>query len=49
LRINRRSQPTLLMVGCELDHALRQRYPDNAEVQHFHNSLTDIAATTRTR
>lgn len=49
LSINRRSQPTLLMVGSELDHALRQRYPDNAEVQHFHNSLTDIAATTRTR
>lgn len=49
LSSNRRSHPTLLMVGSELDHALRQRYPDNPDVQHFHNSLADIAATTRTR
>jgi tetratricopeptide (TPR) repeat protein/transcriptional regulator with XRE-family HTH domain len=44
--IARRSQPSLLMVGSELDHALRQRYPKNTEVQAFHNTLTDIARRT---
>jgi hypothetical protein len=42
--IDRRSQPSLLMVGSELDHALRQRYPNNTEVQAFHNTLTAIAS-----
>lgn len=49
LSIDRRSQPTLLMVGSELDRALRQRYPDNAGVQQFHRSLNEIAAATGMR
>jgi hypothetical protein len=44
--INRRSQPSLLMVGSELDHALQQRYPNNTEVQAFHETLA--ALTNRT-
>jgi hypothetical protein len=48
LSIDRRSQPSLLMVGFELHHALSQRYPDSAEVQHFHQCLADIAATPST-
>ena len=44
--IARRSQPSLLMVGSELDHALRQRYPNNTKVQEFHNTLTAIASRT---
>ncbi len=43
LTINRRSQPSLLMVGSELDQALRQRFPDNSAVRDFHNAL--ITAT----
>jgi hypothetical protein len=39
-------EPTLLMVGSELDHALRQRYPNNADAQQFHRLLNDIAAAT---
>ena len=35
VNIDRRSQPSLLMVGSELDHALQQRYPNNAEVHAF--------------
>lgn len=31
LSIDRRSQPSLLMVGSELDHALQQRYPNNTD------------------
>lgn len=42
LSIDRRSQPSLLMVGSELDHALQQRYPNNADVQAFHNTLTTL-------
>jgi tetratricopeptide (TPR) repeat protein len=48
LSIDRRSQPSLLMVGFELHHALSQRYPNSADVQHFHQCLTAIAATTST-
>jgi hypothetical protein len=42
LSINRRSQPSLLMVGSELDAALRDRYPNNTDVQDFHNQLTAV-------
>jgi tetratricopeptide (TPR) repeat protein len=42
LNIVRRSQPSLLMVGAELDHALQQRYPNNSDVRAFHNSLTTV-------
>jgi hypothetical protein len=44
--IARRSQSSLLMVGSELDHALRQRYPNNTDVQAFHNTLTVMASRT---
>lgn len=44
--IDRRSQPSLLMVGSELDHVLQQRYPNNTEVQAFHETLA--ALTNRT-
>jgi len=46
LNIDRRSQPSLLMVGSELDHVLQQRYPKHSDVRAFHNTLTAI--TTRT-
>jgi hypothetical protein len=39
LGIGRRSQPSLLMVISELDRALRERYPDNADVHAFHATL----------
>ena len=40
LSIGRRSQPSLLMVGTELDHALQKNYPKNGEVRAFHEALT---------
>jgi tetratricopeptide (TPR) repeat protein len=42
LNIHRRSQPSLLMVGAELDHVLRQRYPTNSDVRAFHNIITAV-------
>ena len=44
LNIVRRSQPSLLMVGAELDQALQQRYPNNNDVRAFHNSLTTVTS-----
>lgn len=46
LSIDRRSQPSLLMVGSELDQALQRRYPNNTDVQAFHNTLTAITSHT---
>lgn len=42
LMIDRRSQPSLLMVGSELDHALQQRFPNNSAVRDFHNALVAV-------
>jgi len=39
LTIERRSQPSLLMVGSELDLALRQRFPNSSDVHEFHHAL----------
>lgn len=39
LAIDRRSKPSLLMVGSELDNALSKRFPDSAEVVEFHHAL----------
>lgn len=46
LSIDRRSQPSLLMVGSELDQELQRRYPYNTDVQAFHNTLTVITSHT---
>lgn len=43
LSISRRSQPSLLMVGSELDQELRQNFPDSSGTRAFHRSL--LAAT----
>jgi hypothetical protein len=40
LSISRRSQPSLLMVGSELDGALQERYPNNTNAREFHVTLT---------
>lgn len=45
LAIPRRSQPSLLMVGSELDQALRQYFPQSSEARAFRNALT--AATSK--
>jgi hypothetical protein len=42
LTIDRRSGPSLLLVGSELDEALRERYPNEPEVQDFHNALVAV-------
>jgi hypothetical protein len=39
LAIERRSQPSLLMVGSELDRALQERFPTCADVHAFHEAL----------
>lgn len=39
LDIGRRSQPSLLMVGSELDRVLSERYPQNDAVRAFHTAL----------
>jgi transcriptional regulator with XRE-family HTH domain len=44
LNIVRRSQPSLLMVGAELDQALQQRYPNNGDVRAFHDCLTTVTS-----
>lgn len=41
LSIGRRSQPSLLMVGSELDRALQQQFSESAEAKAFHASLLD--------
>ncbi|MGH3942059.1 MAG: XRE family transcriptional regulator [Pseudonocardiaceae bacterium] len=42
LSVDRRSRPSLLMVSSELDQALRERYPDNSDVQAFHAILETL-------
>ena len=39
LAINRRSQPSLLMIGKELDDVLKQRYASEPGVADFHDAL----------
>lgn len=43
LGIGRRSRPSLLMVGSELDNALLDRFPNNSDARDFHQAL--VAAT----
>ena len=43
LAVDRRSQPSLLMVGSELDEALQDRFPDEPDVTQFHDEL--VSAT----
>lgn len=43
LAIGRRCQPSLLMVGSELDRAVQQRFPGSPGASDFHNAL--VAAT----
>jgi len=45
LSIDRRSQPSLLMIGTELDEILQQRYPTESQAICFHDDL--IAMTTQ--
>jgi hypothetical protein len=47
LTIERRSQPSLLMVGSELDIALQQHFPNSPDVHDFHNALTTATTTER--
>jgi hypothetical protein len=39
----RRSLPSLLMVGAELDAELHQRYPKERATQDFHEALAAVA------
>jgi transcriptional regulator with XRE-family HTH domain len=41
LAIGRKSGPSLLMVGSELDEALRERYPSEPAVVEFHEELVN--------
>jgi len=41
-----RRMPSSVTQGTELDHALRQRDPNNTQVQEFLNTLTAIASRT---
>ena len=43
LAVDRRSQPSLLMVGGELDEALLGRFPGDPDVVQFHDEL--VSAT----
>ncbi len=43
LAIDRRSRPSLLLIGTELDGELRQRYPRDSRATEFRRSL--VAAT----
>ncbi|MGH3611152.1 MAG: XRE family transcriptional regulator [Pseudonocardia sp.] len=46
LNIGRRSQPSLLFVGRELDDILREKYPKEPDVAQFHDQLVTATATT---
>jgi hypothetical protein len=39
--------PSLLMVGSELDHVLRERYPGSQQAQDFHGALIDATREPR--
>ncbi len=43
LAVDRRSQPSLLLVGNELDEILRERYATRTDVTDFHKQLVAIA------
>jgi tetratricopeptide (TPR) repeat protein len=44
LAADRRSRPSLLMVGSELDDVLRERFPGEPDVVQFHNELVSATA-----
>jgi len=44
LTIDRRSQPSLFMVGAELDRALQKRYPNEPDARDFHNTLIAVTS-----
>ena len=39
LQIERKSKPSLRMVGSELDQILRERYPNSSDAKQFHEAL----------
>ena len=43
MAVDRKSQPSLLLVGRELDEILQQRYGSQADVADFHSQLVAIA------
>ena len=43
LAIERRSQPSLLMIGKELDQVLQQRYTSEPDVADFHDALVQAS------
>jgi hypothetical protein len=43
LAIDRRSQPSLLMIGKELDEVLKQRYPSEPGAATFHDALVEAS------
>lgn len=45
LAIERRSRPSLLLVGTELDQALQQRFPNNTDAQDFHRALNELSVS----
>jgi len=47
LAIDRKSQPSLLMVGSELNTALQGKYPNEPAVIEFHNMLTSATRAKR--
>ena len=44
MAIDRRSQPSLLMIGKELDDVLRQRYGSEPGTTDFHDVIGALAA-----
>ena len=43
--IDRRSYPSLMMVGSELDRVLQRNFPGNSQVQDFHQTLTGLTTS----
>jgi hypothetical protein len=43
LAIDRRSQPSLLMIGKELDEVLKQRFPSEPDTANFHDALVEAS------
>lgn len=44
LAVDRRSQPSLMILGSELDDALQDRYPDEPRARKFHRNLNSVTA-----
>jgi tetratricopeptide (TPR) repeat protein len=44
LSIGRRSQPSLLMVGSELDRTLQDLFPNSTDARDFHNALVSVTS-----